>query len=293
MAATPEEAVKISVMAGVDMSMVPYNYSFLDHCVNLYNKDKLFEARVNDAVLRILRVKKQIGLFPHSENIYPNPADIQNIGTVEADNIALDAARESIILAKNDAILPLNKNTNILVVGPSANLLKVLNGGWSYVWQGNVESYFQTFSGRKYNTIYEAIKLLSTGNVVLRQGSNFTAIKEDINDAIISAQSADVILLCIGEDTYTETPGNIDNLMLSDPQMQLATRLLDSGKPVVVVFIGGRPRTITSIVKRARAVLFGFLPGNRGGNAIADIIFGDYNPNGKLPITYPKGSEIS
>jgi beta-glucosidase len=131
--------------------------------------------------------------------------------------------------------------------------------------------------------------LKSPENVIYKQGANFTEISQDFNDTISSAQSVDVVILCIGEDTYTETPGNIDNLMISDPQMQLATKLLDTGIPVIVVFIGGRPRTITPIVKKAKAVLLGFLPGNRGGDAIADIIFGDYNPNGKLPITYPKG----
>ena len=125
-ASSPEEAVRMSIMAGVDMSMVPYNYSFLDHCINLYNKDRLFEDRVNDAVLRILRVKKQIGLLVHSESIYPKEEDLANIGTSESDNIALDAARESIILAKNENnILPLSKSKNILVTGPSAHLLKV------------------------------------------------------------------------------------------------------------------------------------------------------------------------
>jgi beta-glucosidase len=131
--------------------------------------------------------------------------------------------------------------------------------------------------------------LKSPENVIYKQGANFTEISQDFNDTISSAQSVDVVILCIGEDTYTETPGNIDNLMISDPQMQLATKLLDTGIPVIVVYIGGRPRTITPIVKKAKAVLLGFLPGNRGGDAIADIIFGDYNPNGKLPITYPKG----
>lgn len=288
-AASPEEAVRMSIMAGVHMSMVPYNCSFIDHCVNLYNKDKLFVDRVNDAVLRILRVKKQIGLLVHSDSIYPKEEDLINIGTMESDNIALDAARECIIMVKNDNILPLSKTEKILVSGPSASLLKVLNGGWSYKWQGNVESYFQTFSDRKYNTIFDAISLKSPENVIYKQGANFTEITQDFNDIISSAQSVDVVILCIGEDTYTETPGNIDNLMISDPQMQLATKLLDTGIPVIVVFIGGRPRTITSIVKKAKAVLLGFLPGNRGGDAIADIIFGDYNPKGKLPITYPKG----
>ena len=185
--------------------------------------------------------------------------------------------------------MPLLKDSNILVVGQSADLLKVLNGGWTYKWQGNVESYFQKFSGRNYNTIFQALKKKATGKISYIEGANFTDILNDIDAAVDEAQLNDVIILCIGEDTYTETPGNIDNMLLSNSQTQLANRLFATGKPVVIVFVGGRPRTITSIVKRANALLIAFLPGNRGGDAIADIIFGDYNPNGKLPITYPKG----
>ena len=134
-AQSPEEAVRIAVMAGIDISMVPYDYSFFNHCVSLYNKDRAFVARVNDAVERILRVKQKMGYLQHSDNIIPKPEDLKLIGTKESEDVSLEVARESIVLAKNENnILPLDKNSNVLVIGPSANLLKVLNGGWSYTW---------------------------------------------------------------------------------------------------------------------------------------------------------------
>ena len=280
----------MAVMAGVDMSMVPFDFSFYDHCVNLANKDNKFKERVNDAVLRILRVKKLLGILEHSSNIYPDAKDLQLIGTEESEMIALDASRESIVLAKNsNSDLPLAKSSNILVVGPTGNLLKVLNGGWSYTWQGNNETYFQTFSKTKYNTIYEAIKSHTTGNVAFMQGVDFESYdNEKIKNTAEQAKLYDLVVLCVGEDTYTETPGNIGNLMLSDSQLLLADSIINTGKKVILVYVGGRPRTITNIVKRVNAVVIAFLPGNRGGDAIADVIFGDYNPNGRLPITYPK-----
>ncbi len=256
--------------------------------MNLYKKDAEFVARVDDAVERILRVKQKMGYLQHSDNILPKLEDLVLIGSKESEDISLEVARESIVLAKNaNNTLPLNKNSDVIVVGPSANLLKVLNGGWSYKWQGSNESYFQTF-GRNYKTVYQAIKNKTGRNILYREGSNFvniTNIQETIRDVL----NSDLVILCIGEDTYTETPGNIDNMMLSDAQVQLSNQILDTGKPVIVVYIGGRPRTITSIANRANAVLIGFLPGNRGGDAIADILFGDYNPNGKMPVSYPKG----
>jgi beta-glucosidase len=221
-----------------------------------------------------LKVKQTLGILQYSTSIYPNIEDLRIIGSDESEDVSLEAAKESIVLAKNENdILPLNKNANILVVGPSADLLKALNGGWSYKWQGSNETYFQTFSGRNYKTILKAIQSKSTGVVSYFQGANFESLTT-INEAATAAINSQYIVLCIGEDTYTETPGNIDNMMLSEPQMQLANRLLDTGKPVIIVYVGGRPRTITSIVKRSKAVLIAFLPGNRGGDALSDILFG-------------------
>ena len=202
-AESPEEAVRLAVMAGIDISMVPYDFSFYDHCVNLYKKDREFAARVENAVERILWVKQEMGYLKHSDDIIPKVEDLNLIGTKESEDISLEVARESIVLAKNAYnYLPLSKNANVIVVGPSANLLKVLNGGWSYKWQGSNESYFQTFSRKSYKTVYEAIQSKTTRNILYREGSNFvntTNIIETIKDVL----NSDVVIFCIGEDTYT------------------------------------------------------------------------------------------
>lgn len=256
MAETPEDAVRISVMNGLDMSMVPYDFSFYDHCVNLTRKDAAFRARADDATMRILRVKDSLGLF---EQPYPNATDLDNVGSDEAWQFALDAAHETVILAKNeDNILPLAKTGSILVTGPTGNLLKVLHGGWSYRWQGDNETFFQQF-GRPKKTIFAAVKDLYA-NTEYVQGVTFTQ-EVDINAAVAAAQTVSVVLLCIGEDTYTETPGNIDDLSLSDPQVKLATALLATGKPIVVVYVAGRPRVMTDVAKQVKGAVLAFLPG--------------------------------
>lgn len=282
MAATPEEAVRLAVMNGLDMSMVPYDFSFYDHCVNLTKKDPAFVNRVNDATMRILKVKDTLGLF---ENAYPFPEDLNKVGSDEAWAFTLEAAQESVILAKNqDNILPLQSSAKILVAGPTANKLRVLHGGWSYTWQGNDESTFENY-GRKKMTILEAIQQTIPSTPFV-EGANFTDVI-DINAAVSAAQNADIILLCIGEDTYTETPGNIYSLMLSDSQTELSNALLNTGKPVIVMYVGGRPRVMTDIANKAKGVVLAFLPGNRAAEAIANILFGRVNPSGRLPITYP------
>ena len=179
------------------MSMVPYDYSFFDHCVNLYRKDSAFVKRVNDAVYRILRVKKILGILHYSSDIYPKSEELNLIGTKESDDLNLEAARESIVLAKNlNNILPINKNANVLVVGPSANLLKVLNGGWSYKWQGSNETYFQTFSGKNYRTIFQAIQNKSSKPLTYYEGSNFLSLTNS-NLALNMALNSDFIILCL------------------------------------------------------------------------------------------------
>ena len=282
MAETPEDAVRIAVMAGLDISMVPLDYSFFDHCVNLTRKDPAFSRRVDDANRRILRVKDRLGLF---ENPYPVEADLDKIGTSQSEAVNLEAARESVILAKNEKeILPLKNTSRILVTGPTSNLLRVLNGGWSYTWQGNDESTFQTYGRKKY-TVFEAISRINQQTEFV-ESVNFTHVI-DIEKAVESSQNSDVIILCLGEDTYTETPGNLGSLLLSEPQIKLAEALIASNKTIVVVYIGGRPRVMTEIVNGVDAVVLAFLPGNRGGEAIADVLFGQVNPSGRLPITYP------
>jgi len=274
------------VMAGLDMSMVPLDVSFYEHCVNLTKKDIKFLERVNDATKRILRVKNQLGLLGDYDKIYPDPADLNKIGTQESEEFNLQAARESIILAKNENALPLDKNSNkrILITGPAANLRKVLNGGWSYTWQGNSESTYDF--GREKLTLYKALNK-KYNNLVYMEGADLEKLT-NIDDTIVEAKRSDIIILTIAEDTYAEQAGNIDSLLLPEHQYTLANRLFDLNKTVIVVYFGGRPRIITDIDRRASAVIIGLLPGNRGGEAVADVIFNDYNPNGRLPITYPK-----
>ena len=278
-------------MAGIDMCMsgygMAYDVTFFGNCVSLAKKDTKFLARVNDATKRILRVKSQLGLLGDYDKIYPDPADLNKIGTEESEDFNLEAARESIILAKNENnALPLVKNSNmrILITGPGANLRKVINGGWSYTWQGDLENKYDF--GREKLTLYKALEK-KYNNLVYMEGASLEKLT-NIEETIVEAQRSDVIILAIAEDTYAEQFGNIDSMLLPDHQYTLANRLFDLNKTVIAVYFGGRPRIITDIDRRASSVILGLLPGNRGGEAIAEIIFGDYNPNGRLPITYPK-----
>ena len=203
----------------------------------------------------------------------------------------LEAARETIILAKNEInFLPLSKNKKILVAGTSGGNLRVLNGGWSYKWQGDREDYFEQFA-KESLTVFKAIEQKvnnSGGSVLYKEGANFTHIIS-IDEAVDQANNVDVIVLCLGEATYTEWLGNIDNMNLDVPQKQLADALIATNKDIILVYLGGRPRIISSIAKSSnvKGVLLSFLPGNRGSEAIADVLFGDYNPDAKLPFTYP------
>lgn len=281
-AETPKEAVRIAVMAGVDMSMVPTNFSFYEYLLELVNEGSVPVSRIDDAVSRILRVKFQLGLFA---NPYPNKELSDKVGCEEFTAANLNAARESIILAKNhDELLPLSKNKKVLVSGPTANMLSVMNGGWTITWQGNEEGLYP----QEKNTVLEAIQnKIGKQNVTYVEGCSFD---KDINasKAVAEAKNSDVIVLCLGEPAYCETPGNISDLTLDRAQLDFAAKIIDTGKPVVLVMLQGRPRLITQIEGKIKSVVLGFLPGMEGGNAIADVLFGDYNPDGKLPITYPK-----
>lgn len=281
-ASSPKEAVRIAVMAGVDMSMVPYDFSFYELLLELVKEGKVPMKRIDEAVERILTVKFQVGLF---ENPFPDKQLIKNIATEEHTLTNLNAARESIVLAKNeDDFLPLSKDKKIFVTGPTANLLSSLNGGWTITWQGNEESLYP----KEKNTILEAIKnKVGEGNVTYLEGCSFDS---DINsnNAYMQAVNSDVIVLCLGEPAYCETPGNIYDLTLPKAQLDYVKKLANTGKPMVLVMVEGRPRVITEIANDVKSILVAFLPGMEGGNAIADIIFGDVNPSGKLPVTYPK-----
>ncbi|BDQ02897.1 glycoside hydrolase family 3 N-terminal domain-containing protein [Ignavibacterium sp.] len=281
-ASSPKEAVRLAVMAGVDMSMVPQDYSFYDLLLELVKEGKVPMKRIDEAVSRILSVKFQLGLF---ENPFPNKELLKNIATEEHKQANLNAARESIILAKNDDdFLPLKKDKKVFVTGPTANMLSPLNGGWTITWQGNEESLYP----QEKNTILEAIKSkVGESNVKYMEGCSFDA---DINsnEAYMEATNSDVIVLCLGEPAYCETPGNIYDLTLPKAQLDYTKKLIATGKPIVLVMVEGRPRVITEIAKDVKSILLAFLPGMEGGNAIADIIYGDENPSGKLPVTYPK-----
>lgn len=282
-AASPREAVKIAVMAGVDMSMVPHNFSFYDLLVDLAKNGEVPMSRINEAVSRILRVKFQTGLFERKQ---PDLAVDGNFATDAAQAVNRQAAEESIVLAKNDnRLLPLDKQTSILVTGPTANLLSVMNGGWTITWQGDAEQWYP----QDKLTLFEALQKKTTGKVTYVGGKQY---RDEINieQAVNQARQHDVVVLALGENTYTETPGNIDALTLDPVQMQLARAIFAINKPVILVTFGGRPRIITELAVRAQAVVLGFLPGMEGGAAMADILFGDVNPSGRLPISYPRAS---
>jgi beta-glucosidase len=279
---SPEEAVRMAVMAGVDMSMVPTDFSFYDILLKLVQENKVPVARIDEAVSRILRVKFRLGLF---DNAFPDPSLKNKLATDENTKVNQQAANESIVLVKNDGnILPLSKKAKVLVTGPTANMLSVLNGGWTITWQGDEEALYP----KDKKTVLAAITAkLGKENVTYVQGVDFN--KEDnIAAAINSAKNVDAVIVCLGEKTYCETAGNIEDLTLDTVQLKFANELIKTGKPVIVVMLEGRPRIIRSIVDGAKAILIGFLPGMEGGNALANIIFGDENPSGKLPVTYPQ-----
>jgi beta-glucosidase len=283
LAATEKEAVKIAVMAGIDMSMVPFDFSFYDLLLELVKAGEVPMARIDEAVSRILTVKYQAGLFDSNTPVLPVEG---NFATAEAVETNRQAARESIVLAKNvNNILPLKKASNILVVGPTANLLKVMNGGWTITWQGDDESLYP----QDKLTVFEAIQKKSSGKATYVGGNSF-ADEIDIQKAVEEAKNHDTIVLCLGEKPYTETLGNIDSLNLDQAQIHLAKAMIATGKPVILVTLGGRPRIITPIAEQVSGVILGFLPGMEGGVAIADILYGDYNPDGKLPISYPRNT---
>lgn len=282
-AESPKEAVRMAVMAGVDMSMVPYDYSFYELLVELVKEKSVPMKRIDEAVSRILMVKYELGLF---ENAYPKKELIAKIATEEHTKVNLEAAHETITLVKNDKnILPLSKDKKVLVTGPTANMLSVLNGGWTLTWQGDEEALYP----KNKKTILKAIEdKLGKDNVVYVEGTTFN---KDVNikEAVSAAENVDAVILCIGEKAYCETPGNIDDLNLDHAQIELASQLIKTGKPVITVLVEGRPRVIKTIAEKSKAVLVAFLPGMEGGIATADILFGDANPSGKLPVTYPKG----
>lgn len=281
-ALTPKEAVKMAVMAGVDMSMVPYDYSFYDYLLELAKEGGVPVSRIDEAVKRILTVKVRLGLF---ENMYYPPSDYPDFASEKHRLASLDAARECITLLKNtDNVLPLPKNARVLVTGFAANTMTCLNGGWSYDWQGALADQYAPHK----LTILEAIRAtIGEQNAAWAEGTRFDSLT-DINRAVQLARTVDYIILCLGENTYCEQPGAIGDLYLPDAQAHLAGQLAATGKPVILVLTEGRPRCISGFADDMDAILLAYRPGNEGGIAIADVLFGDVNPSGKLPYTYPR-----
>ncbi|WMJ75165.1 glycoside hydrolase family 3 N-terminal domain-containing protein [Cytophagaceae bacterium ABcell3] len=284
-ARTPKEAVKMGVMAGVDMSMVPHDFSFHELLVELVNEGEVPMSRIDEAVSRILALKFKVGLF---DNAYPEPDAIEQFGKGEYKTAALDAARESITLLKNaDNTLPLAKGKKVLVTGPAANSHSSLNGAWSYTWQGTDEKWYP--EGNR--TVVEAIQdKVGEENVVFTKGTRFERRDFDIKETAEKAKDVDYVVVCIGEDAYAESPGVIDNLDLPEVQQRLVKAMYATGKPVILVLVEGRPRIIREIEEDAKGIVLAYIPGSQGGPAIADVLFGDYNPNGKLPYSYPRFS---
>ena len=296
-AATEKEATRMAVMAGVDMSMVPSDYSFADLLIALVKEGAVPQSRIDEAVRRILRVKFELGLF---DNPMPNAALKSKIGLAESRQTALQAAQESITVLKNtNGLLPLSKAQKVLVTGPTADSMISLNNGWTYVWQGSEPSLFP----KDRPTIRQAIEAkLGPAKITYVPGTRITRragspsnstptnIDEeiDIPAAVEAARNVDVVVLCLGEGSYCETPGSISDLTLGEPQLRLAEAIEVTGKPVVIVLVEGRPRIINRIVDKPGAIVMAYNPGNEGGLAVADALFGDINPSGKLPFTYPR-----
>ena len=289
-AKTQKEAVKMAINAGIDMSMVPHEYEqFFDDLVELVNDGEVGMDRIDDAVKRILKLKFELDLF---QNPVTNYEDYIDFGSKKHQQLAYKSASESITLLKNsNNILPLKGKPSILVVGPNGNNMRTLNGAWSYSWQGELTD---KYAG-DFNTIYEALqnkygknKVKYVPGVSYKDGGNYYDMEEnDINNAVSEAKNSDYIILCLGENTYTEKPGDLNDLNLHKLQVKLAKKLAETGKPIILILNLGRPRLISDIEPLMNAVVNIYLPGNFGGDALADIVSGEVNPSGKLPYTYP------
>ena len=285
-----KDAIRIAINAGVDMSMDPYSVDFCILLKELVQEGKVSQERIDDAVRRILRVKYRLGLFDQ-----PNTGGkgYEKFGSQEHADKALHAAEECEVLLKNEGnILPLATGKRILLTGPNANQMRCLNGGWSYTWQGsNAEDLAE-----QYNTIYEALcNKYGKENIILEQGVTYNERgaywqenQPEIEKAVAAAEKADVIIACIGENSYCETPGNLTDLWMSENQRNLVKELAKTGKPIILVLNEGRPRLITDIEPLAKAVVHIFLPGNYGADALANLLAGDANFSAKMPYTYPR-----
>ena len=285
-----KDAIRIAINAGIDMSMDPYSVEFCILLKELVQEGKVKMSRIDDAVRRILRAKYRLGLF---EKPNTGGKGFEKFGSAEFAAASLKAAEESEVLLKNEGnILPLAKGKKILLTGPNANQMRCLHGGWSYTWQGSKAEELS----EKYNTIYEALcNKYGKENIILEQGVTYNENgayydenEPQIDKAVAAADKADVIIACIGENSYTETPGNLNDLWLSANQRNLVKALAKTGKPIVMVLNEGRPRLIADIEPLAKAVVDILIPGNYGGDALANLLAGDANFSAKMPYTYPR-----
>ena len=285
-----KDAIRIAINAGIDMSMDPYSVEFCVLLKELVQEGKVKMSRIDDAVRRILRAKYRLGLF---EKPNTGGKGYEKFGSEEFAKASLKAAEESEVLLKNEGnILPLAKGKKILLTGPNANQMRCLHGGWSYTWQGSKAEDLS----EKYNTIYEALcNKYGKENIILEQGVTYNEDgayydenEPQIQKAVDAAAKADVIIACIGENSYTETPGNLSDLWLSKNQRDLVKELAKTGKPIVMVLNEGRPRLIADIEPLAKAVVDILIPGNYGGDALANLLAGDANFSAKMPYTYPR-----
>ncbi|GAB2955124.1 glycoside hydrolase family 3 N-terminal domain-containing protein [Hymenobacter coalescens] len=293
LAANAKEAVALAINAGIDMGMLAYQYEeFCDNLVALVKEGRVPQARVDDAVRRILRVKFQLGLF---ETPVTRFQDYPQFGSAAHEQAAYQTAAEAITLLKNqNGLLPLKKSSKVLVTGPNANSMRTLNGAWTYSWQGEKVEEFAA----RYHTILEAVQQeIGAPNVRYvpgvsynpkQDGKYYQESADQLEEAVAAARDVDVVLLCLGENSYAEKPGDLNDMTLSPLQIELARRLAATGKPVVLVLNEGRPRVISAFEQQMPAIVQAYLPGNHGGDALADILFGDVNPSGKLPYTYPR-----
>lgn len=285
-----KDALRIAINAGIDMIMEPYSCDACGYLIELVKEGKIPMSRIDDACRRVLRMKYRLDLFKNPTQKLKN---YPKFGGEEFAKLALEGATESMVLLKNEGnILPLQHGKKILLTGPNANQMRCLDGGWSYTWQGHRAD---EFAG-KYNTIYEAFcNEYGKENVILNQGVTYNEKgkyweenEPQIQEAVAAAKDADVIVACIGENSYTETPGNLTDLWLSENQRNLVKELAKTGKPVVLVLNEGRPRLIADIEPLAQGIINILIPGNMGGDALANLVSGKSNFSGKMPYTYPK-----
>ena len=285
-----KDALRIAINAGIDMIMEPYSCDACGYLVELVKEGKIPMSRIDDACRRVLRMKYRLDLFKNPTQKLKN---YPKFGGEEFAKLALEGATESMVLLKNEGnILPLQHGKKILLTGPNANQMRCLDGGWSYTWQGHRAD---EFAG-KYNTIYEEFcNEYGKENVILNQGVTYNEKgkyweenEPQIQGAVDAAKDADVIVACIGENSYTETPGNLTDLWLSENQRNLVKALAQTGKPVILVLNEGRPRLIADIEPLAQGIINILIPGNMGGDALANLVSGKSNFSGKMPYTYPK-----